>query len=164
MAFTCRRASVYCSPRAPSVPADALFFPALGAWRGERAGLERPRRLGLSRALQSGIRGRVAPRGGGGVRSCLGFPPSGGRCPPRSVARVSTPRLSRAPACFVLEASVCASVIVQRCARASVRECGSPNLGRLRWAREGSASPRDPAELWRRLQLQQLAASFARPP
>lgn len=50
---------------------------------------------------------------------------------PRSIARISTPQLSRAPACFVLPASVRASAIAGRCVHACVPECGSRSLGRL---------------------------------
>lgn len=50
---------------------------------------------------------------------------------PRSIARISTPQLSRAPACFVLPASVRASAISGRCVHACVPECGSRSLRRL---------------------------------
>lgn len=50
---------------------------------------------------------------------------------PRSIARISTPQLSRAPACFVLPASVRASAIAGRCVHACVPECGSRSLRRL---------------------------------
>lgn len=50
---------------------------------------------------------------------------------PRSIARISTPQLSRAPACFVLPASVHASAIARRCVYACVPECGSRSLRQL---------------------------------
>lgn len=49
----------------------------------------------------------------------------------RSIARISSPQLSRAPACFVLLASVRASVIAGRCVLACVPECRSWSLRRL---------------------------------
>lgn len=48
-----------------------------------------------------------------------------------SIARISTPQLSRAPACYVLPASVRASAIVGRCVHACVPECGSRSLRQL---------------------------------
>lgn len=69
--------------------------PSLGAGLGEaasdleRAGVEC---LALSRALGTRTRGRVvAGRVEGGVRGCLGFLPSGGRCP-GAPSRASPPR------------------------------------------------------------------------
>lgn len=89
----------------------------LGAGRQRRPGessAEARGRPELSRALGTGTRRQVVTgRPEGGVRGyLLGFLRYGRRCARVPFARILTPRLSGAPACFVLKESVCASVIL----------------------------------------------------
>lgn len=126
--FTCCRLALSCHPKgSPGSGRLQLLFPALGC-RVRRAGA--PRAPGLSRALgieigsrkrQAGARGQV--RGGSAPHPETGVTP-------RRPVRFPIPRLTRAPACCVHPASVCASGILRRCLCVCVPECGSDGLKR----------------------------------